>query len=695
MKLVTMLTLLLMLATSSFAASNIKLYGDLEFADGTKQSTATVQGPVGLQGATGDTGPAGPAGPAGPQGPAGAASKPTLTDICEGILAANAIRPSFCPIVSVSTTTTLAKSSLAANETTTVFSTFKQGSIPLAGATVTFTTSHGTLNPTTAVTDASGTATTQLTAGTKSGQGLITASVTVNGIVVTSNSFFDENLPKLAPIVLGLTNLSYSGSTSVSVAVKDSNGNPYIGPELSVVFSASSTTAIINTPVKTINGVATTTYQANTTTGVDTISASIAIPTISTAIAPVAADINIAYPTANSIQFVSVSPANIGLKGMGGAGVQETSIVTFKVLNTVGQPKPFQQVDFTLNTTIGGLSLSNPSGSTDTNGLVSVLVKSGAIATSVRVTATVSGSSPAIATQSNQLVVSTGVPAQDGFSISISNLNPESFNRDGIQSTVTARLSDHFHNPVPDGTAVYFTTSGGSIQPSCTTTGGTCTVTWTSQNPRPSNGRSVILAYAIGEEAFLDINGNGVADSGEFTDTSEAFRDDNENGVRDTNETFIDFDGDGLFNSPDNKYNGVLQGAAYIGAPRSKHIFSNSTIVMATASAQISASCADSFNNIAVTFGGSRICPVLVSDFNGNTMPSGTTVSFTLTNESTFIVLTADSYTIPITDANKGVSLPIILKDQGSTAGLGTGILKVTVTPPSGIITFKNYTVNY
>jgi len=53
------LALLLLMATSTFAAGDVKINGDLEFPDGTIQSTATVQGP---QGEKGDTGPAGPQG---------------------------------------------------------------------------------------------------------------------------------------------------------------------------------------------------------------------------------------------------------------------------------------------------------------------------------------------------------------------------------------------------------------------------------------------------------------------------------------------------------------------------------------------------------------------------------------------------------------------------------------------------------
>ena len=412
----------------------------------------------------------------------------------------------------------------------------------------------------------------------------------------------------------------------------------------------------------------------------------------------------------SSISFVSALPASIGLKGMGGVGVQETSTITFKVLDLSGKPLANQLVDFSLNTTVGGLTLIASSGTTAANGTVTTIVQSGIIATSVRVTATLRGVSPAISTQSDQLVISTGVSAQDGFSLSIVTRNPEAWNIDGVTDVVTARLSDHFHNPVPDGTAVYFTTSGGSIQPSCITTGGACSVNWTSQNPRPTtvtgaiqSGRAVILAYAVGEEAFLDTNGNGVADAGEFTDTSEAFRDDNESGSKDPTETFIDFNSDGVFNGPDGRYNGVLQGAAYTGAPRSKHIYSNTTIVMASSAASITNSCGAA--SIAVGRGSSTACSIFVSDTNGNTMPVGTTVGFTLATSVqgttvvaaattlTELTMTAASYTFPNSASPVGSSIGATIADPSLTTS-ARGTFTVTVTSPGGIITTRNYTVN-
>jgi hypothetical protein len=124
MNVIVSAAMLLLLATSTFAAGNVKLYGDLEFPDTTKQSTATVQGPVGLQGAKGDTGPVNTisvgtvtTGASGSQAaatitgiapnqllnltiPQGPAPLITLSAICAAISAENAQLPSFCVIAS-------------------------------------------------------------------------------------------------------------------------------------------------------------------------------------------------------------------------------------------------------------------------------------------------------------------------------------------------------------------------------------------------------------------------------------------------------------------------------------------------------------------------------------------------------------------------------------------------------------------
>ncbi len=381
--------------------------------------------------------------------------------------------------------------------------------------------------------------------------------------------------------------------------------------------------------------------------------------------------ISVVDKTPNAISFISATPTTISLKGTGGASRSETSVVTFEVRDTTGQALSNQTVDFSLNTSVGGITMLPSSATTDGSGRVQTIVNAGIVSTTVRVSAQVRGTS--IFTQSDQLTVSTGLPDQDSLSISFSNLNSESFDHDGVAVKVTARLADHFNNPVPDGTAVYFTTEAGAIQPTCTTVNGACSVDWTSQSPRIADGRFTVLVYAVGEESFTDLNGNGVADSGEFTDTSEAYRDDNFNRVRDANEPFIDFNSDGVFNGPDGIFNGVLRPSTVQGA-KSKHIFSNSELVMSTDAALITC------NPSPITAPGSML--ITVTDLNGNTMASGTKITIT----APFGTLTGfTDYTVP-QNTGHGVTLPVNLA-AGSTPKLQSGLLDISVTSPGGLVT--------
>lgn len=595
---------------------------------------------------------------------------------------------------------TITSAALAQGASTAVSVTFTNADgTPASGVDVDFTTTLGSISPAKVVTDGQGAASATLLAGTTAGTGQVTASATYSGKTYTKSANFQVNLPPLhlSAVTLGAETLSYGGTTSVSVSVLNANNAVYTGQELDVLFTsvaAGSNAASISSPVRTVNGVATTTYTAKTVTGTDTITATISGSSVTKTL-------SVTPLSAGSITYVSATPTNLALKGTGGVGKSEVATIVFKVLDSSGAARPNTTVDFALNTTVGGITLSSASGSTGNDGNVAVQVNSGIIATSVRVTATVRGTT--ISTQSEQLVVSTGLPAQDGFSISIETLNAEAFSVDGVTDKVTARISDHFRNPVPDGTAVYFTTSGGSIQPSCTTVGGACTVTWTSQNPRPANGRARILAYAIGEEAFVDLNGNGVADPGEFTDTTGAFRDDNENGTWDAaSEPPIPFNNATGYDPADGKYNGILQGTAYLGAPKSKHVFSNSTLVMGTSAADILSNPAP----FTVPFGGSAAVTVTVRDLNGNNMPTGTTVAFKLTTtikgttvsgatttETSLTMPAYDSYTFPNTTAAGGVNFTLTVSDPSLTTS-ARGVLEVTVTSPKGVVTKGSIPVN-
>jgi hypothetical protein len=147
----------------------------------------------------------------------------------------------------------------------------------------------------------------------------------------------------------------------------------------------------------------------------------------------------VAAATVGSIQFVSATPENIGLKGTGGVGRQETATVRFQVTDSTGGPVSGTTVDFTLNTMIGGIVVTPTTATSDAQGFVQTVVSAGSVATSVRVTATVNPSSPVIAAQSDQLTITTGIPDNDSVSLSMGCVNIEGWDLDGTSRSQTAR----------------------------------------------------------------------------------------------------------------------------------------------------------------------------------------------------------------------------------------------------------------
>ncbi|MET0052719.1 MAG: Ig-like domain-containing protein [Candidatus Thiodiazotropha sp.] len=379
---------------------------------------------------------------------------------------------------------------------------------------------------------------------------------------------------------IAVTSLSAGGSTSVIVTVADSEGNLYT-EDLDIIFSSRCVVnglAVIESPVTATNGMATTTYEAQGCTGSDEISA---YATIEGVTVSATGTVNVAAANLGSMQFVSADPANIGLKGF---GLIESSDVTFRVLDTNSNPVSGQRVNFSLNTTVGGISLINSSATSDVNGLVRATITSGTIPTSVRITATLASNS-SISTQSDGVTVSTGISDQNSFSLALSNHAPEAWSRDGQTVTATVHAADHFNNPVPDGTAIYFTTEGGQIGPQCLTVDGECTVEWRSSNPRTIDGRVTILATMLGEESFIDsVPSNGYMDDGEtFFDLGEAYRDDDESGSYTPYvDEYVDYNSDGQYTNADGLYNGILcSTGSTCSSEKNIHVRDTQILVMA------------------------------------------------------------------------------------------------------------------
>ncbi len=523
----------------------------------------------------------------------------------------------------------ITKDILQFGDTTNVTANFtKKDGTPASGISVNFSTNLGTILPATgiALTDANGTAIVQLIAGSNAAQGKVTAVTTVDNKPVSTSASFSINLPplKLGILSLDLSSISYGGSTTVRVQVNDANMVPYTSQPVDVTFTsvqAALGKASISTTARTDStGFATATYTSLTNTGIDTITALIAGDSKT-------ANVTVSPLDTGAISYVSASPTTIVLKGMAAPGLSETSNVVFKVLDTVGLPKVSQLVDFTLTTSAGGLAVLPISASSDKDGIVSTTVQAGIASTPFRVIATVRGA--AIASQSAQMVVSTGVPAN--ISTSFKTLASESFNSDGIIVPVTARLSDNMQNPVQDHTVVYFTTDDGAIGSSCFTANGFCSVDWTSQAPRTHNGTISITASAVGA------NGNLVSQTSSIVSASNRPKD----------STFL--------------LTGTINpaSAAVVGPPA----------VPVTAQ--------------------SSVLDLTVEDANGHLMPSGTIIA--VSSSTAGLTFLPVSFVVPDTTVTgAGTTMFKVGVTNGNITG-GSGSIIVTVTTPKTVATTKTF----
>lgn len=391
----------------------------------------------------------------------------------------------------------------------------------LSGVVVTFSVnaSEGLLSSTTALTDDQGVASVTLSpaSATTSGADTITASATVDALTGTATKGYQINSTSAAVVsftpntgdsasdalaaygqaVLTLTMTGVTNATPVTLNVTSAcvaAGKATISP---ASYSATSNTSTFS--YKDTGG-------CGSTLTADTVTVSIAGSSVTTA-----TQLFLTSPTANSITFTSASPSVIYLKGSGNV---ESSTVKFEVVDTAGNPLPGQVVTLNLSTFAGGLLLNQGTTAvtqtSDSNGFVTVIVNSGTVPTPVRVTASLAGGA---STVSSNLAVLTGLPTQTGFQLNPSGFNIEGFNHT-ISNTYTVYASDRSQNPVPDQTAILFWAEKGLITGTATTTAGIATTTLQTSD-HPADGRVTVLAYAVGEESFVDLNGTNVYAAGD------------------------------------------------------------------------------------------------------------------------------------------------------------------------------------
>ena len=518
-------------------------------------------------------------------------------------------------------------------------------STPLEQVLVNATTTIGSISPSTgtAITDDNGIALLDIIPGRDVGAGEITVSV-LSSSLTKAFQIAAVDVDIAISSNLADTDLLSAGSTALISVEITKDGELFTSP-LSVEFSSGCVDAglaVIDESVTSIGGLAQSTYRAAGCVGGDQVTASV-ITGGTTVTANIT--VNVSASNIGSIEFLDSSESVIALKGTGGANRKETSTIRFKLVDNNGNSLPARTVNFELSTSVGGVQLSQNSGFTNAEGIVQTVVQSGVYPQPVKVIATseetVDGTVLKVTKHSDNLAISTGVADQNSFSISRESSNVHALDFDGSRVEVTARLSDHFGNAVPDGTVVSFIAEGGMIGANCQTDGGKCSVVWEGSNPRPFTdeyyqntifqkcddglpcplgivnndgsidrplgGRATILAFAVGEESYNDKNGNGLFDATDFfnvlNDRPEAFIDNNEDGTfggeectmgtgpcsRDNSdgdefEEFIDYNGDGVWTAENGVYDGLLcteeDDAVGVCNRSLIHIFSSQEIVM-------------------------------------------------------------------------------------------------------------------
>jgi hypothetical protein len=665
---------------------------------------------------------------------------------------------------------------------------------PLTQALVTATTTIGSITPSTgtAITDANGIALLDIVPGQDVGAGEITVSV-LNSNLTKAFQIAAVDIEISISSSIADDELLAAGATALISIEISKDGELYTTP-LTVEFSSgcvSSGQASIDETVTSIGGFARSTYRPLTCVGGDIITA-----TVITGGDTVSANttINVSPANIGFLQFIDVTEPVIALKGTGGANRTEISEVTFKLVDSNGNDLASRTVNFELSTAVGGITLGTASAITNASGEVKTSVLSGSIATPVRVIASseeeVEGNTVIVTAPSDILVVSTGIADQNSFSLSRSEFNAHGLNVDSTEVSVNVRLADHFNNPVPDGTAVTFITEGGVIEPSCTTTNGACSVTWTSSNPRPFTdsmyentiaqkcdgglpcplgilnndltidlplgGRATVHAYAIGEETFSDLNGNGYFDSEDFFDDlfdiPEAFIDNNEDGTfggkdcsdgtdpcsRDNStgdefEEFVDFDGNGTWTTQNGLYNGLLcreeDETAGLCSRQLVNVFQNQEIVMSgdeaffrlvtyaddcSAITGVTATevrvNSDPTSPLVLSSTGQRMCgvnsidlteatgtnsvglTVFIADVYNNPLPVGSEVTIASENG---ILTGTNSYIFPNTTSfvPVGISFGITREPADGRNDITDGFLTISVEATSGLITSTSIVV--
>ncbi len=415
-----------------------------------------------------------------------------------------------------------------------------EDNLPRQGETVNFTTSYGTISPGSATSDSQGGVWTNLIAQADTADHLarVTATVTSSGDSmgltipvkgrreVTPGAPFNISL-KITPTSPLLAN--GADTATVVATVTDIQGQP-VPDGTPVTFVAGEKFVDINGDGSFTSGVDSLVIDAN---GDGEWNAVGSIPSTATTsggqatvhyisgTSPQAVYIKATAGAAQSDGVITLKPLRqiwgidigvdrsfIQVKGTGGNEVCEITATGLDIFNNP-VPQGLEISFRILQGPAGGESLEDSGYGpitklTDSGGQAKVHLHSGTLSGTVQIEAFSDG----VYSQATQVTICSGPPYV--ISLSADPLNIRGWDIDDVPSNVLAIVSDRFGNPVPDGTAVYFSTEEGQVETkNSVTTNGKTEVTYISSTDPWDDG----IAWVVGSTRTTDPQTRTIKDS--------------------------------------------------------------------------------------------------------------------------------------------------------------------------------------
>jgi hypothetical protein len=201
---------------------------------------------------------------------------------------------------------------------------------------------------------------------------------------------------------------------------------------------------------------------------------------------------------AQTIAFLGATPENISVYGV---GATETSILQWEVRDSLGlaiDASHAVDLTFTVNGPGGGEYISPARLSTNAQGRGTTTLNAGTRSGVIQIVAQATVGPRTIRSSPVQVVINGGFPVQDHFSIAAPQFNFPALGTMGRSLAVSVLVGDIYSNPVVKGTAVYFRSSAGVVQPSVfTSADGQGSVALFSGNPEPY-GSYASVTYGSG-----------------------------------------------------------------------------------------------------------------------------------------------------------------------------------------------------